>query len=77
MGRKWGCNSAAKQRMAGKDDYALVYGCVLRRGSECMVVLVRVNCSQSNKFVVEARNGKKVEQFPKGGGSKRKFQAFS
>jgi len=45
MGRKLGCNSAAKQRMAGKDEYAVVYGCVLRPGAECMVVLVRVNCA--------------------------------
>ena len=59
MGRKLGCNSAAKQRMAGKDEYAVVYGCVLRPGAERMVVLVRVNCSQSNKFVAEARNRKK------------------
>jgi hypothetical protein len=63
MGRKLGCNSAAKQRMAGKDDYAAVYGCVLRLGSECMVVLVRVNCSQSNKFVAEARTEKKYSNF--------------
>ena len=74
MGRKFGCNSAAKQRMAGKDYYAVVYGRVLRRGTEFMVVLVRVNCSQSNKFVAEARNRKKVEHSR---GIERKIQAFS
>ena len=74
MGRKFECNSAAKQRMAGKDYYAVVYGRVLRRGTEFMVVLVRVNCSQSNKFVAEARNRKKVEHSR---GIERKIQAFS
>ena len=41
-----------------------------------MVVLVRVNCSQSNKFVAEARNRRKVEQYPISRGMKRRFRRY-